>query len=94
MAEAKNSVTQKMPATVSKRKTGAAKKTKKIKTKLTTTTAAVAEVKVQQKQKIERVVTARHQRMVEKARVRSSMPAPEVIPEVAAVKITDVSGVV
>ena len=95
MAEAKNSVTTKTPANVSKRKFGAAKKTKKVKTKLTTaTTAAVQVVKVEQREKAERVVTARHQRMVDKAKVRSSMPTRETIPEVAAVKITDVSGVV
>lgn len=94
MAEAKNSATTKTPATVSKRKFGAAKKTTKVKTKLTKTTAAVEVVKVVQKEKTERVVTSRHQRMVEKAKVRSSMPVPEAVPEVAAVKITDVSGVV
>ncbi|MDH3891940.1 MAG: 30S ribosomal protein S1 [candidate division Zixibacteria bacterium] len=95
MAEAKNSATTKPPASVSKRKFGAAKKTKKVKTKLTkAATATVEKVEVKQKEKTERVMTARHQRMVEKAKVRSSMPAPEAIPEVAAVKITDVSGVV
>ncbi len=95
MAEAKNSVTPKPPAKVSKRKTGAGRKTRKIKTKITRNhIATVLPVTETQKEKAERIMTVRHQRMVEKAKVRSSMPAVEPVPEVAAVKITDISGVV
>ncbi len=95
MAEAKKPKTQKTPASVSKRKASAAKKTKKTKVKLTRTdTTTVEQVVDKQEEKFERVMTSRHQRMVEKAKVRSTMPAPEPAPEVAAVKITDVSGVV
>ncbi len=95
MAEAKNSVTTKPPARVSKRKYSASRKTKRIKTKITRDhTATATPVAVKVKEKPQRVMTSRHQRMVEKAKVRSSMPAVEPIPEVSAVKITDISGIV
>lgn len=95
MAEARNFVTPKPSAKVSKRKSGAGRKTRKIKTKITRNhTATVTPVAETQKEKAQRIMTVRHQRMVEKARVRSSMPAVEPVPEVSAVKITDISGVV
>ncbi len=95
MAEARNSVTTKPPVKVSKRKYSAARKTRRIKTKITRNhIATVTPVEVKEKEKAQRVMTARHQRMVEKAKVRSSMPAVEPVPEVSAVKITDISGIV
>jgi len=95
MAEAKKSETTQTPVKVSKRKSSAARKTRKIKTKITKAqTTAVKTQKVAQDDKTERVLTARHQRMVEKAKVRSEMPAVEPKEEIGAVKITDVSGIV
>ena len=81
---------------VSKRKATTAKKTAKTKTKITksTVTAAVTHKVRPKEQTRVRRVTARHQRMIEKAKIRSSMPATEELPEVAAVQITDVAGVV
>ncbi len=94
MAEAKT----KPAAKVSKRKAVTAKKTKKVKTKLVKTDVetAVQTVVEQEKEKRERVLTSRHKRMVEKAKVRASMPeaAPAPQPDVEAVRITDVAGVV
>ncbi len=81
----------------SKRKTTSAKKTAKVKTKITKQDVKTTEVKVEvKKERRERVLTTRHQRMVEKARVRASMPAPAQItePVVEALQITDVAGVV
>jgi len=92
MAEANKSTNS--PAKVSKRKSQAARKTKKTKTKLVksdevkTTAVETKEADVK-----ERVLTERHRRVQEKAKVRSTLPTQEV-EEVAAVKITDVSGVV
>ncbi|HOP05830.1 MAG TPA: 30S ribosomal protein S1 [candidate division Zixibacteria bacterium] len=92
MAEANKPTTT---AKVSKRKAGAAKKTKKAKTKLTKQ-VEVHEVDREQldTQQAERVLTDRHKRVLEKAKARSTMPAPHEVEEVEAVKITDVSGVV
>lgn len=97
MAEAKQS-NPKTTHKVSKRKVTSAKKTKKAKTKITKSDVAsqTTQVKVREKEKRERVLTDRHQRMAEKAKIRASMPktTPEVEPEVEAVRITDVAGVV
>ncbi|MEA3296630.1 MAG: 30S ribosomal protein S1 [candidate division Zixibacteria bacterium] len=95
MAEAKKLFVSSKPAKVSKRKAGAARKTKKAKTKITKTTVSVPEkTKITGREKQERVLTDRHKRMVEKARVRKGMPAKELPPEIEAVKITDIAGVV
>ncbi len=82
----------------SKRKVTTRKKTAKVKTKITgkdmRTQEATAVVKEQEGPQ-EMVMTARRQRVVEKAKARAEVYAPVVSePEVEAVKITDVSGVV
>ncbi|MEA1979511.1 MAG: 30S ribosomal protein S1 [candidate division Zixibacteria bacterium] len=95
MAEAKNN--SQTTAKVSKRKSFTAKKTKKVKTKIVKTDVAVkseAVVKPAVDKRSERHLTSRHRRMIEKAKVRSTIPKTEELPEVAAVQITDVSGVV
>ena len=82
---------------VSKRKSTTAKKTTKVKTKVTKRDLQATTVKVEvKKEKRERVLTGRHQRVAEKARVRASMPvaAPTTEPKVDALQITDVAGVV
>ncbi|MCK4607181.1 MAG: 30S ribosomal protein S1 [candidate division Zixibacteria bacterium] len=98
MAEAKTPVTSTETARVSKRKTSAARKTKKVKTKITKTQGAglaAAATRPKEREKHKRVLTERHRRMLEKARVRESMPVAEPPPpEMAAVKITDIAGVV
>ena len=97
MAETKETRPTNAPVKVSKRKAGAARKTKKVKTKIVKSTV-VADPRAQQKlaQKTqERMLTSRHKRMQERAKVRASMPTVvDDIEEVKAVKITDVSGVV
>ncbi|RKX24970.1 MAG: 30S ribosomal protein S1, partial [Candidatus Zixiibacteriota bacterium] len=97
MAQAKQSNPNPAPK-VSKRKATSSRKTAKIKTKITKSVVASkeTEIKVQEQEKRERVLTDRHQRMAEKAKIRASMPkiAPVVEPEVEAVRITDVAGVV
>ncbi|MBN1213458.1 MAG: 30S ribosomal protein S1 [candidate division Zixibacteria bacterium] len=81
----------------SKRKATSAKKTVKVKTKITKDEVEIQDVTTaeEQQQQIEKVLTARRMRVAEKAQTRATeappMP-PE--PEVEAVKITDVSGVV
>lgn len=92
MAEAKK--TQSIPAKVSKRKAGAARKTRSVKTKLTKSAEVVQKVVKQETKKAERVLTDRHRRVQEKAKVRLNLPPPETIEEIEAVKITDMSGVV
>ncbi|MDF1545626.1 MAG: 30S ribosomal protein S1 [bacterium] len=95
MAEAKK--TTLTAAKTSRRKATTGKKSSKTKTKLVKTqAAAVKEVADKSKaQAAERVMTNRHQRMIEKAKVRSTMPTTEVeVAEVAAVQVTDVAGVV
>ncbi|MCK4573505.1 MAG: hypothetical protein KAU36_03995, partial [candidate division Zixibacteria bacterium] len=84
------------PAKVSRRKTTGARKTKKTKTKITKTdaTKTVATVAVKQETKREKVLTARHRRVAEKAQVRKTLPAVADVVEVESMKITDVSGVV
>ena len=93
MAEAKTKTVQKA-AKVSKRKASTQKKTKQTKTKLTKATEVV-EVKqaVDTEVAAEKVLTARHKRMMEKAKEKASQPAAEA-PEMGKVRITDVSGVV
>ncbi len=93
MAEAKKTTTT--AAKVSKRKAATAKKTKTTKTKLvkTDTTATQVTGVVEQAQQDERVVTARHRRVAEKARERASLPE-STEPEVQRMRITDVSGVI
>jgi len=81
----------------SKRKTTSAKKTTKVKTKINQRDVQTTTVKVEvKKEKRERVLTGRHQRVAEKAKVRASMPsvAPVTEPQVEALQITDVAGVV
>jgi len=81
----------------SKRKTTSAKKTTKVKTKINQRDVQTTTVKVEvKKEKRERVLTGRHQRVAEKAKVRASMPsvAPVAEPQVEALQITDVAGVV
>lgn len=85
------------PPRPSRRKATTARKTKKVKTKITKTGVAQTVSPVAQKQTVtrERVVTIRHKRMAERAAVRASMPeAAPAPPEVKAMKITDVAGVV
>ncbi|UCG60289.1 MAG: 30S ribosomal protein S1 [Candidatus Zixiibacteriota bacterium] len=93
MAEAKKT-TSKKAAKVSKRKATTAKKTKKTKTKLTKTVTKVVKTKkkVPWETQKEKVVTARHKRVAEKAKERSEASAPADV-EVQRMRITDVSGV-
>ncbi|MBU0982380.1 MAG: 30S ribosomal protein S1 [candidate division Zixibacteria bacterium] len=99
MAEAKTT-NQAAPATkLSKRKAAGAKKTAKVKTKITKKDALDEAVPVAMEQKeteADRVVTARRQRMVERAKAKAAETKvdDQAEVEVEAVKITDVSGVV
>ncbi len=91
MAEAKKTTT--VAAKTSKRKALIGKKSQKTKVKLTKTDAVV-EVKAAVETEVqELVVTSRHKRMAEKAKVRAALPKAE-IADVGKVRITDVSGVV
>jgi len=93
MAEAKSNAAR--PAKTSKRKATSTSKSKKTKSKFVKTTTPVETQKVvREKVKVEKQFTSRHKRMIEKAKVRSSMPIMEALPEVESMKITDVSGVV
>ncbi len=95
MAEAKKT-TSKQAARVSKRKAASAKKTKKTKTKITKKTVTRVEQKpkkVARDEQKEKVITARHRRVAEKAKGRSEAPAPAET-EVQRMRITDVSGVI
>ncbi len=97
MAELNRTTDTSPSAKLSKRKATTAKKTKKVKTKITRTgtDAAPAQGPTRvERQVAERKVTARHQRVLERAKVRSDMPERHFEPEVEAVKITDISGVV
>jgi len=98
MAEAKTTVrsSSTSKAIKSKRKATSAKKTKKVKTKVTKseTVVAAATIVEPEKERRERVVTTRHQRVVEKAKERAVKPAPPPPPDVGRVRITDVAGVV
>jgi len=101
MAEAKKK-TKTVSAKTSKRKAASAKKTTKTKTKkvkATSTSAKVESSKKKEETAAEKVVTSRQQRMIERAESRVSAysapePKQEEVEEVAAVKITDVAGVV
>jgi len=94
MADTKNAGVA--PAKTSKRKATSSKKSKKTKTKLVKGGAAVATATTVEKKQVkqEKRLTSRHKRMIEKAKVRSSMPVIEEPPEVESMKITDVAGVV
>jgi small subunit ribosomal protein S1 len=81
----------------SKRKAAAIKKTAKVKTKLTKPESAivdVAEVLDQETGQLEQKMTARRQRLFDKAQTRPIEFVPIPSTTVEAVKITDVSGVV
>jgi len=81
----------------SKRKATSAKKTSKVKTKITQRDLAAKQVVATEEKhvQVDRVVTARRQRVAEKAKIRATVaPPPPPEQEVEAVKITDVSGVV
>jgi len=95
MAEAKkpsNPTAQKL----SKRKAQSASKTKRVKTKVSKTKAdsSVVARQVDEQIRRERVVTDRHKRMVEKAKTRVVEPSRPAEPEIQAMRITDVAGVV
>ncbi|MFH1686887.1 MAG: 30S ribosomal protein S1 [bacterium] len=97
MADANKTTPRVAPQKVSKRKAGAAKKTVKVKTKLTRTATVVdpAAQLLLERQQEERVLTQRHRRVQEKAKIRAAMPTVhDDVDEIKAVKITDVSGVV
>jgi small subunit ribosomal protein S1 len=85
-------------AKTSKRKTTAARKTTKTKTKITKRDSEVVVITTaitQETDLAERVTTARRQRVAEKAAVRTTGPVMPTEPqEVAAIKVTDVSGIV
>ncbi len=84
-------------APTSKRKAGAVKKTLKVKTKLTkpeVTVVDVADALDQDTGTVEQKLTARRQRLAEKAQTRTTAFEAAVSTTVEAVKITDVSGVV
>ncbi len=96
MATAKNT-TQTTFQKRSKRKVSSAKKTTKVKTKISK--EALEEqgfTADEQQQQFEKVITARRARVAEKAQSRAAEapPPPPTLPEEEAVKITDVSGVV
>lgn len=81
----------------SKRKATAIKKTAKVKIKMTKPEVAaidVAEVLDQDTAQLEQVMTARRQRLADKAQTRTVYVAPTQSTTVEAVKITDVSGVI
>ncbi len=98
MAVAKNTTNQKTAAAkTSKRKATTAKKTTKVKTKITKTDVEEvkkSKTKEQVDSPAERVMTARRQRVAEKAKTRVEVKPVAEPEEVEAVKITDVSGVV
>jgi small subunit ribosomal protein S1 len=96
MAVAKKAVTTSPDAKLSKRKASATRKTTKVKTKITKKEVEVVNVAVAlatEDEQLEKVTTARRQRVAEKARTRPAM-VPSQSTEVASMKITDVSGVV
>jgi len=98
MADAKKTTSKTTAAKTSRRKATSGRKTAKVKTKITPGAAkqetVVVEVKEERLQ--EMVMTTRRERVAEKARTRAAQPqpTPTITPEVEAVKITDVSGVV
>ncbi len=100
MAEAKKKTVSVAPVKTSKRKAATAKKTTKIKTKKVETTATAVDLESSPDELIvtaEKVVTSRQQRMITRAEGRAAAyvaPDTSVVEEIAAVKITDVAGVV
>ncbi|HWR82432.1 MAG TPA: 30S ribosomal protein S1 [Candidatus Deferrimicrobium sp.] len=97
MAEAKTTVNVTSHPRLSRRKATAARKTTKIKTKvgrLDATTAVGPDAVELAAEQQARVLTSRHRRVAEKARVREALPAAVVTMDVGKVRITDVAGVV
>ena len=100
MAEIKKKLNSVAPAKTSKRKAASAKKSTKIKTKKVDTTAVEVDVETSPDDAVitaEKVVTSRQQRMITRAEGRAAAyvaPEPSVVEEIAAVRITDVAGVV
>ncbi len=97
MAFAKKPTIAPSHAATSKRKATAARKTTRVKTKITkreTEVVSVTAALSQDQEQLERIQTARRLRVAEKAATRMPVAAPSVPTEVHAVKITDVSGVV
>ncbi len=95
MAVAKRPTKPVAAAKMSKRKAAAAKKTIKVKTKITAKDAEVVDVVDAVESEVgqlENLMTARRQRVIEKAKVRPIEAVESTV--VDAVKITDVSGVV
>jgi small subunit ribosomal protein S1 len=84
------------PAKQSKRKATQAKKSKKTKTKLVKTEAEARPEQAEEteQQRAQRILTGRQKRVAEKAAHRPEAPGQVEEPEVEAMKITDVSGVV
>jgi small subunit ribosomal protein S1 len=96
MAVAKH-IAKPAEARTSKRKATAASKTTKTKTKITKLnpeTVVTTTVISQEQELLDRVTTARRQRVADKAATRTGPVMPAEPQEVAAVKITDVSGIV
>ena len=99
MAVAKKTTKTTTAAKTSKRKATSGKKTAKVKTKIPKKSLQIeepdTEVLLTEDTSEARVVTARRQRVLEKAKARSEdVAVAEPEEEIAAVKITDVSGIV
>ncbi|HUV31652.1 MAG TPA: 30S ribosomal protein S1 [Acidobacteriota bacterium] len=99
MATAKRTKSTAGPARTSRRKATGSRKTVKVKTKITKGAVKAVEpeaIKPQESELQDMVMTVRRERVVQRARDRVVQVAqtPEVQPEIRAVKITDVSGVV
>ena len=100
MTEVKKKNSSVAPAKTSKRKAATAKKSTKIKTKKVDTTAVEVDLETSPDDTLiaaEKVVTSRQQRMITRAEGRAAayvVPEPSVVEEIAAVRITDVAGVV
>ncbi|MDX9856349.1 MAG: 30S ribosomal protein S1 [candidate division Zixibacteria bacterium] len=97
MAVAKSTSQKGGPARTSRRKAVGGKKTSRTKTKVTKTDVVEVNVQDEVQDEVERemLMTNRRQRLVERAKARTESPAMRVEkPEVEAVKITDISGVV
>jgi len=100
MAEAKKKTDSTAPVKTSKRKAATAKKTTKTKTKKAETTTTAVDLEISPDDAVvaaEKVVTSRQQRMITRAEGRAAAyvaPDTSVVEEIAAVRITDVAGVV
>lgn len=98
MAETKNQKGGSATPRLSRRKATTGSKGTKVKTKIDPKALKEAEAnKAQTKVKkvVEAVTTERHRRMADRARTKAAAPAPVVvIEEIAAMKITDISGIV